>query len=102
MNSPLEYDNEIVKTYKITYDVDHDTKIGFVRSQLEQIKAALYRERVELIISEVQVEKAEDDIIRNQHQGKVGEHKLLIKQFVRSVDVLTELLDELESTQTQE
>lgn len=102
MKSPLAYDNELVKKYEIDNDVEHEAKIGFVRSQLDQIKQALYRERVELIISEVQVEKAEDDIIRNQHQGKVGEHKLLIRQFVRSIGVLTELLDELETTQVEE
>lgn len=102
MKSPLEYDGKIVKEYGITNDVDQDAKIGFVRTQLDQIKSALYRERVDLVVSETQVEQAEDDIMRNQHQGKVGEHRLMIKQFNRTIDVLGVLLEELEFDQKEE
>lgn len=98
MDSPLKYDKGIVKEFKITQDVDSESQTGFVRSQLDQIKSALYRERVELIISQAQVDLAEDPIIKNQHQGKLDEHRLLIKQFVRSIDVLSVLLNELEAT----
>lgn len=98
MNSPLEYDNEVVKEFKIENDLEPETKLGFVRTQLEQIKQALYRERVELVISQTQVDGATDEVMRGQHNSKVIEHRLMVGQFVRSISVLTVLLDELEKS----
>lgn len=98
MKSPLKYDEEIVKEFKIENDVDAEAKLGFVRSQLEQIKQAMYRERVELVISQTQVDGATDEVMKSQHNGKVTEHRLMIGQFVRSISVLTVLLDELEAS----
>lgn len=95
MNSPLEYDAKIVKEFKIEHDLDPEAKLGFVRAQLEQITQALYRERVELLISQTQVDGATDEVMRSQHNGKLTEHRLMIGQFVRSISVLTVLLDEL-------
>jgi len=98
MNSPLEYDQKIVDEFKIEHDLEPEAKLGFVRTQLEQITGALYRERVELIISQTQVDGATDDVMKSQHQSKLAEHRLLISQFVRSISVLTVLLDELEKS----
>ncbi len=95
MKSPLEYDEAIVKEFSIEHDLESDVKLNFVRTQLEQITQALYRERVELIISQTQVDGATDEVMKSQHNGKLTEHRLMIGQFVRSISVLTVLLDEL-------
>lgn len=100
MQSPLKYDQDIVKEFKIENDLEPEVKLGFVRNQLEQIQHALYRERTELIISQVQVDGATDDIMKNQHQSKLTEHRLMIGQFVRSINVLTVLLNELSEDTT--
>lgn len=101
MNSPLEYDESVIKEFAIEHDLETEAKLGFVRSQLEQIKAALYRERVELIISQTQVDGATDEVMKSNHAGKLTEHRLMIGQFVRSINVLTVLLDELEKSITE-
>lgn len=100
MDSPLKYDESVVKEFKIgpETELDTDLKVGYVRTQLEEIKKAAYRVRVDLIIAQYQVESAEDDNVRTQHQGKVNEQKLLLKQFINSVVVLQKLVDELEPT----
>jgi hypothetical protein len=104
MNSPLEYDAELVKEFNIdkASDIEDEVKLGFVRRQLEEYKSALWRERVDTLSAAYQVDKADDEIIKNQHQGKVNEHRLMIKQFVRTIKVLTALQDELEAKVTTE
>lgn len=99
MGKLLEQDAKVLKEFGIdtASDLEDEMKIGHVRSQVDEFKKVLWRERVELLISLRQVEKATDDIIKNQHQGKVSERRLMIKQFTHSVEVLTELLHELES-----
>lgn len=102
MDSPLKSDAQVIKDFKITNDVDDVYKLGFARTQLDEIKKALWRERVDLITANYQVAIADDDNMKVQHQSKVAEKKMLIKQFVRSVDVLTELVSELEKTVSAE
>lgn len=97
MFSPLKVDAETVKEFKIgsEADVDDVVKLGYCRTQLEEIKKALWRERTDLVIAQFQAENAEDDNIKIQHQQKVAEKRMLIKQFVRSVEVFDAFVKEL-------
>lgn len=99
MNSPLKSDAETSKKFGIdkAVDVDVEFKVGFARQQRDEIQKALWRERIDLIVSQYQVDNADDENAKIQHQQKVAEKNMLIKQFVRSIKVLNELVKELES-----
>lgn len=98
MKSPLEFDTKTVKDFDITNDVEPEFKLNFARAQKDEIQKALWRERIDLMIAQYQVDTADDDNVKTQHQAKVNEKKMLIKQFVRSVSVLTVLVSELEQS----
>jgi len=100
LKSPLGYDAEIVKEFGIKDDIETEVKFGFVRSQLDEIKKALWRERVDLIMAETQVEKATEENVKAHHQQKVTERRAVIRQFVNSIEVLKALSDELEKQVT--
>lgn len=103
MSSPLKSDQVTVKEFDIdeSVDVGVEFKIGFARTQCDEIKKALWRERCDLLVAQYQVEQADDDNIKVQHQSKVAEKKMLIKQFVRTVKVYNELISELEADVTE-
>lgn len=98
MNSPLKYDEEIVKEFKIDKSIELEpvVKLAYTRSQLEEISKAAYRVRVDLLVAQYQVDNAEDTNMATQHQAKVNEQRVLLKQFVNSIIVLKKLVGELE------
>lgn len=97
MDSPLEYDENTVKEFKIdkSAELEPEMKLGYVRTQLDEIKKAAYRVRVDLIIAQYQSETASNPNIQTQHQAKVNEQKLLLEQFNNSLVVLNKLVGEL-------
>jgi hypothetical protein len=102
VNSPLKADQATIKEFGIDKNVDVDDvfKLNFARTQRDEIQKALWRERIDLIVAQYQVAQADDEGIKVQHQSKVAEKKMLIKQFVRSVQVLNELISELENQES--
>lgn len=100
MGKHLTFDEKVKKEYKINDNIELDTpfKYQYVRSQFEEIKKAMYRVRVDLLIAQYQVDHAEDDTLKVQFQNKVAEHRMMLRQFVRSLLLLEELLGELEAT----
>ena len=97
MASPLEYDKKVVEEFgiKAKDDVEDEVKIGYVREQLDQIKKFLWRERVELQLSEAQA-KSDVEALAAKARGDVASHRSNLKGVVASIRVLTELLGELE------
>jgi len=98
MASPLEYDEKVVKEFGITAkdDVEDEVKIGYVREQLDQIKKFLWRERVELQLSEAQA-GSDVEALAAKAKSDVASHRSNLKGIVASIRVLTELLSELEA-----
>lgn len=98
MDSPLKYDAGIVKEFGITAkeDVEDVIKLSYVRSQLDEIKKFLWRERVELQLAEAQ-KKSDVEALAAAASSKVADHRNNIKGIIASVRVLTELLGELET-----
>lgn len=98
MNSPLKYDENIVKEFGIEDSevLDPVFKVAYVRSQLEEISKFLYRERIELILSETQSESSISHIAAGA-RVKVEEHRNNIEGVTKSIEVLKQLLDELQS-----
>ena len=98
MKSALDYDKKIKEEFGIDEVVEQDEvfKIAHVRSQLEEIKKFLWRERVELLLGESQVEST-DELVSGKGRSQVTEKRSNIKQIVRTIKVLDGLLRELEA-----
>lgn len=100
MISPLKYDSDIVEEFGIDDSqsevLDSIYKIAYVRSQLEEISKFLYRERVELILGQTQAD-SEDEMIASKGANQVTEKRSNIKQVVKSIKVLKDLLNELQT-----
>ena len=97
MKSPLAFDAGIVKEFKIDDALEPEYKLAYARTQLDEINKALWRERVELLIAQMQIDNATDESVKAHHQGKINEKRMLIVQFVRSITLLTVLVDELQA-----
>lgn len=97
MASPLEYDKKVVEEFgiKASEDIEDEVKVGYVREQLDQIKKFLWRERVELQLSEAQT-KSNVEAFAAKARGDIAAHRSNLKGIVASIRVLTELLGELE------
>jgi hypothetical protein len=104
MDSPLKYDQDISEEFGIDDSkneiLDPVYKIAYVRSQLEEISKFLYRERVELILGQTQAD-SKDEMIAAKGASQVTEHRNNIKQVVKSINVLKELLNELQAIQPE-
>ncbi len=102
MKSALDYDKKIQKEFKIDESVDQDMvfKIAHVRTQIEEIKKFLWRERVELILGESQAEST-DELVAQKGRSNVAEKRSNIKQVVRSIRTLTGFLNELEAQEAE-
>lgn len=104
MRSPLKYDNDIVKEFGIDDEkieaLEPVYKIAYVRSQLEETSKILYRARVELILAQVQAD-SEDELIASKGKGLVSENRHNIKQLNKSVIMLQQLLDELQTVYSE-
>lgn len=96
MKSPLELDNAVVKEFGITPEVDQDLvfKLAYVRSQKEEIKKMLWRERVDLILAENQV-NSDIELIADKGRQLKTEKRNNIRQIVGSLERLMVLEDEL-------
>lgn len=101
MDSPLKYDAERVKEFAISEAVDLDgvLKLGFVRTQFDEIKKMLWRERVDLILAEEQAKLFADlnkDEMVNEAKKKILSYRSNIQGYVRSLNTLKVLKDELD------
>lgn len=97
MDSPLAYDQKVKKEFGIDDDFEQEPalRVGFVRTQYEEIKKFLQRERIDLLLSEVQA-NSEIEAIAASARNKVAEHRNNIKGIVMSLTLLKKLLNELE------
>lgn len=99
MDSPLKYDEKLAKEFDIKAidDVEGAFKLNYVRTQLDEIKKFLWRERVELQLAEAQA-KTDVEALAAEARNKVASHRSNIKGVLASIRVLAELLSELEKT----
>lgn len=94
----LKYDQDLIKEFGITPedDIDPELKLAYVRSQLDEVKKFLWRERVELQLAESQVKSGLSHVAAGA-SVKVEEHRNNIKGIILSVRRLTELKNDLEA-----
>lgn len=98
MSSPLEDDAKIVKEFSIKaeHEMDDVWKVSYVRSQLEEIKKFLWRERTELLMAEGQAKNSVEELAAKARTD-VATHRSTIKGVLLSIGVLNDLLKELEA-----
>jgi hypothetical protein len=99
MQSPLSYDEAIKKEFNIKneFELEPELRLGFVRTQLDEIKKFLQRERVELILAEAQA-ASDVEAIAAEAKTKVAAHRNTIKGIVASISILSQFVDELKDT----
>jgi len=99
MDSPLDYDLKVIKEFGIDDKIDlaPSQKLGFSRTQFEEIQKFLWRERMELMMAEAQMVGASEAVIANA-QTKVAEHRNNIRGIVASLRLLADLTHELETS----
>lgn len=102
MKSPLELDNATVKEFNIVNDLDFDGKLGFARSMQLEMQKIVWRNRMDLLTSQILAEEAPDEPTREAHEAKVKEYRNSVKQMARTVDIYTQLVEDLETTQAEE
>lgn len=98
MSSPLKYDKNIVKEFGIETadEVEGEVKLAYVRTQLDEIKKFLWRERVELQLAEAQA-TSDVEALAAKAKGDIASHRSNLKGILASIRVLTELRNELEA-----
>lgn len=101
MVDPLKYDEAIVKEFGIkdNYEMDPIYKVSFARTQLEEIKKFLWRERIELLLAEGQAQ-SEIEALAASAAAKVAEHRTNIKGVCLSIDILEQFVEKLSATVT--
>lgn len=98
MDSPLKFDTKTIEKYKITEDIDVslDYKIAYVTTQIEEMKKALYRNRLDLIITQNLI-NGDDEALEGKGRENEAQYKLFIKQTVGAIKTQLQLLKELKA-----
>lgn len=98
MDSPLKYDEEVVKEFglKLSSELTDTYKLNFARTQLDEIKKFLYRERIELLLAEGQA-KSDTEALAAKAKSDIATHRANIKGIALSIGTLEKLVEELQS-----
>jgi vancomycin resistance protein YoaR len=102
VKSPLEQDISLKKEFGIRdeNDLDDVFKLSYVRSQIEEFKKVIYRNRVDAIISQDLIERAKKDkneALEQKGRENYSNYRNVIKQMTGAVEVMEALKKELES-----
>lgn len=98
MDSPLKYDEALKSELGVTKDIELSDveKLGYVRSQFDEIKKLLFRERLELMMAEAQT-KSDLEAFAADAKSKVAQHRTQIKNIILTLGVVKSFVGELES-----
>ena len=102
MKSPLSVDQDLVKEYKIPKELDLEDmfKLSYVRSQLDEMKKALFRYRVDAILSDLLIDQAKKDDkpeMESKFRENLSNNKVLVRQFSQSIQIMEKFKNELEA-----
>lgn len=102
MKSPLSADKELLAEFDIAEESDLELvqKVGYVRAQIDEFKKAMYRNRVDALISmdlEERATKAKDELLANKARENLTNYRNFIKQTSGALKFLEHLLNELEA-----
>jgi len=99
--SPLQTDKELVKEFGISEaaELAPNFKLGYVRTQIDEFKKVLWRNRVDALISEYLIAKAKadkNDALEGRFRENLSRYRNDIKQLSQSIDFMESLKNELE------
>lgn len=96
MKSPLAVDKQTVKEFKIPKSVElHPRqKIAFLESQLQELKIAQWRARVD-VIHATRLTESSIEALKNKGFQNMTEHKNQVNQFTGGIEMIQKLIDEL-------
>lgn len=102
MKSPSTIDQELVKEYKVGKEAELEDmfKLSYVRSQLDEMKKALFRYRVDAILSDCLIEQAKKDDkpeMESKFRENLSNNKVLVRQFAQSISIMEQFKNELEA-----
>jgi hypothetical protein len=96
--SPLAIDNELIKEFVITSDVDlsTDLKLAFLKAQEEEFKKVIWRNRMDLVLSK-KLQESNDERLAEKGRQNAVEYRTTIKQLVGAVETIQQFIKELEA-----
>lgn len=98
MNSPLSVDKQTVKEFDIPAEVElHPRqKLAFLEAQLNELKAAQWRSRVD-IIHATRLMESDTEALRIKGGNNIVEHKNQVKQFTGGILMIQQMIEELKA-----
>jgi hypothetical protein len=96
MKSPLALDKALVKEFKLPKEVElHPRqKLAFLEGQLQEIKSAQWRARVD-VLHATRLTESPIEALRNKGLQNIGEHKNQVQQFTGAILMLNTLIEEV-------
>jgi hypothetical protein len=101
MKSPTTADEKLMKEFEIDESMDLEPvfKLGYVRTQIDEFKKVIYRNRVDAIISLDMIERAEaskDERLAQKGRENLANYREVIRQMAGAVKLMEQLKNELE------
>lgn len=96
MKSPLSVDKETVNKYKIPSSVElHPRqKIAFLEAQLQELKSAQWRARVDIVHAK-RLQEEDNEVLKNKGLTNESEHQNQVKQFTGGIIMVQKMIEEL-------
>jgi hypothetical protein len=96
MKSPLSVDKAIVKEFGITpsAELHPRQKLAFLEDQMNEIKAAQWRARVD-IIHATRLQESDVDALKFKGNNNMAEHRNQVQQFSGAVTMIEQLIKEI-------
>lgn len=96
MKSPLALDQDTVKKYKISKEVElHPRqKIAYLEEQLHQLKALHWRARVDMLHA-TRLQENENPTLREKGLSNMANHRNEVEQTIGGILMINNLIEEL-------
>jgi len=96
MKSPLAFDKETVKKYKIPKEAElHPRqKLAYLEEQLNQLKSMQWRSRVDMVHA-TRLSESENEVLKNKGLQQLGTHANEVDQFSGAISMISLFIDEL-------
>jgi len=102
VKSPLEEDAKLIEEFGIDPKTDLEPlfKLSYVRAQIDEFKKAMFRNRVDALISldlMDRAKEAKDEALESKARENLTNYRNFIKQTSGALKFLEKLLSELEA-----
>lgn len=94
VDSPLSVDKQTIKEFGIKNDVSPVKKLVFLQGQLEELEAAHWRARVD-VVHAIRLQQSDIEALRLKGNNNLAEHKNQVKQFYDGIVMVKKFIEEL-------